>query len=293
MTLPTPDRTFPNTDTVGPPGPTGGDYADKVAAEGQALWDRVINVLGNIDGSANAITADCDPPLVASYQHGQQFWLVPTDNNTGPVTLNVDLRGAVDLVAHDGAPLVADDLVAGQGLPVVFDGDTGDMRLMLPTVRALEAIASQGGEQVMELIGDSGAIGTVSNVEFTFVPGRYSRIIMISTGMLYQSAPTAGATQHTLRHSGGAVLTLRGNTSATNGRHTHRSEFIISAIDASDRQIGWMDGVNPGGLDEVNDYASTATPPDRVRFAFANSGGSEAFNVHAGRVIAWGMRGAA
>lgn len=292
MTLPNPDRTFPNTDIVGPPGPSGSDYADKVAAEGQALWDRIINVLGNIGGSANAITADCDPPLVASYQHGQQFWLVPTANNTGPATLNVDGRGAVDLVAFDGSPLEADDLVAGEGAPIVFDGTAGEMRLMGMTARALMAMAAQGGEQVWELIGDSGPIGTVANVEFSFVPNRYSRIVMVSTRFsVVLGGGTASAVQHTLRHTGNYIILLRGSTNFGGGQSTHRSEFVLDIDAGTGLYFGKMDGIAPGNtIHEVTDGNTSATPASRVRCAFANGSGNESWNASGGRVVAWGMR---
>src|SRR5690606_21184265 len=111
MALPNPDRTIPNTDTVGPPGPSGGEFANKVAAEVQRIWDLVPNMLVNIGGSADAITAECDPPLISSYIHGQRFWLIPAANNTGPVTIDIDQRGQVDVVSYDGQQLQAGDLV--------------------------------------------------------------------------------------------------------------------------------------------------------------------------------------
>ena len=173
MALPNPDRTIPNTDTVGPPGPSGGEFANKVAAEVQRIWDLVPNMLVNIGGSADAITAECDPPLISSYIHGQRFWLIPAANNTGPVTIDIDQRGQVDVVSYDGQQLQAGDLVAGEGTELVYDGDNNQMRLVHPTARELLARAS-GGASWWEQIGDSGEISAaVASVEFTFTVHRY------------------------------------------------------------------------------------------------------------------------
>lgn len=293
MALPNPDRMFPNTDDVGPPGPTGADYADKVAAEGQALWDRIINVLGSIAGSANAITAQCTPPLVDSYKHGQQFWLIPDANNTGPVTIDIDGRGAVDLVAWDGSALEEDDLVAGEGTAMAYDSVNDEMRLMHPTARALLAIAGQGGAQAWEMIGDSGVLGTVAQVEFTFVAGRYSRILLISQG-LATGGPSVGA-QHSLRNSSAAIVTLRGRVTLNAALRTHISDFVVDTVSATPTHYGQLAGTSAG---EVETFASgiekaigtSATPPDRVRVALANSSGVEGTTTTGGRVVAWGLR---
>src|SRR5690554_6533221 len=209
MALPNPDRTIPNTDTVGPPGPSGGEFANKVAAEVQRIWDLVPNMLVNIGGSADAITAECDPPLISSYIHGQRFWLIPAANNTGPVTIDIDERGQVDVVSYDGQQLQAGDLVAGEGTELVYDGGNNQMRLLHPTARELLARAS-GGASWWEQIGDSGLItASVASMEFTFTAGRYSFIMLMFQDVLASSATTSTELRAILGHSGGDIVTLQ------------------------------------------------------------------------------------
>lgn len=291
MALPSPDRNLPDTDDTGPPGPSGGDYADEVAAEVERIWDLVPNVLANIGGSANAITAECDPPLIKAYSHGQQFWLVPGANNSGPVTIDIDSRGPVDLVAYDGQALQEDDLISGEGTALVYDGDNGQMRLTHPTARELLSRAS-GGATVWEQIGDSGEIsGAVANVEFTFTAGRYSHVIVVASD-IDASANQSQAMSLSLRHAGGAIVTL---TTATTGAANQRAQFtaradleIALAAVGLNAGSGLYIGRGSGGGNAVADYftvtaGQSATAPDRVRVSMST-------NIAAGRVTAYGLR---
>jgi len=278
MALPNPDRTIPNTDTVGPPGPSGGEFANKVAAEVQRIWDLVPNMLVNIGGSADAITAECDPPLVSSYIHGQRFWLIPAANNTGPVTIDIDQRGQVDVVSYDGQQLQAGDLVAGEGTELVYDGDNNQMRLVHPTARELLARAS-GGATLWEQIGDSGLItAPVASVEFTFTAGRYSFIKFIFQDVLASSATTSTELQAILGHSGGDIVTLAGliGPTADDSTQTRWADFALGAPGAESQHIGQFRDISSLGRDSI--------PPDRVRVRYNNE------NVVSGRVLAYGLR---
>lgn len=133
-------RNLPDTIDTAPPGPDGEAYADAVAAEVEALWDRVVNALVNVGGSANAITAECDPPLINDLVHGQMFWLIPTADNTGAVTIDIDTRGAVDLTSFDGEALVEGDLVTDEAVLMQYDADSGDLRLSVPTRRSFSEL---------------------------------------------------------------------------------------------------------------------------------------------------------
>jgi hypothetical protein len=290
MTLPSPDRTFPNTDTVGPPGPSGSDYCDKVAAEGQALWDRINNTLVSVGGTANAITASCDPPLTNSYQHGQHFFLVPVSNNTSSGTINVDSRGVVNVVRHDGSALHSGDLIAGEGVDLVAIA-TGspavvtELRLPHPTANELIDLASAGGTQIWEQIGDSGALGTVAQVEFTFTAGRYSQIMVILSDLTGQNTVS---TNVALRNSTTAIITLSTSSITAGTLHTYLAEFTLGINAATKGCFGRMDGgdeqsgaVDSGG--PFRQWGQNATAPDRVRIARA------AGNLTAGRIMAYGL----
>jgi hypothetical protein len=284
MALPNPDRTIPNTDTVGPPGPSGGDFANKVAAEVQRIWDLVPNMLVNIGGSADAITAECDPPLVSSYIHGQRFWLIPSANNTGSVTINIDSRGQVDVVSYDGQQLQAGDLVAGEGTELVYDGVNNQMRLVHPTARELLARAS-GGASWWEQIGDSGLISApVASVEFTFTPGRYSFI-----KLMFQDVAASSFTSSlhaTLRHSGGDIVNLQLSLASTStAPQTGWAVFAVGGPNAQPVHFGEARGAQGANVrDPVTSAGRSATPPDRVRVSYSS------VNLASGRVLAYGLR---
>jgi len=290
MALPNPDRTIPNTDTVGPPGPSGGDFANKVAAEVQRIWDLVPNMLVNIGGSADAITAKCDPPLVSSYIHGQRFWLIPAANNTGPVTIDIDQRGQVDVVSYNGQQLQADDLVAGEGTELVYDGVNNQMRLVHPTARELLARAS-GGATLWEQIGDSGDLGTVASVEFTFQVGRYAKVEVVFLDLATDSSgATATALQVSLRHSAGPIVTVSdGDQTGTRPRrYTGKVEFIIGGAVSPNGHLGFgwsflSEGASPGPRTLSLQAGANASLPDRVQVRASN------VNLTSGRVIAYGL----
>jgi len=286
MALPNPDRTIPNTDTVGPPGPSGGEFANKVAAEVQRIWELVPNMLVNIGGSADAITAECDPPLISSYIHGQRFWLIPAANNTGPVTIDIDQRGQVDVVSYDGQQLQAGDLVAGEGTELVYDGDNNQMRLVHPTARELLARAS-GGASWWEQIGDSGEISApVANVEFTFTVDRYVSVAVFIND-LRRSVNGAEVFRVTLRNASAAIVTLTSETSGGSiapARFTARTDFVLGrTVELRSLGFGWyVASASPGSFTPAS--GADATPPDRVRVEFGSG------NIGSGRVTAYGLR---
>lgn len=286
MALPNPDRTIPNTDTVGPPGPSGGAFADKVAAEVQRIWDLVPNMLVNIGGSADAITAKCDPPLISSYIHGQRFWLIPAANNTGPVTIDIDQRGQVDVVSYNGQQLQAGDLVAGEGTELVYDGDNNQMRLVHPTARELLSRAS-GGATLWEQIGDSGEISAaVASVEFTFPVDRYVSVSVFMND-LRRAVNGSSELNVTLRNASAAIVTLTSGTSGSPGapaRFTARTDFVLGrTVELRSLGFGWYAAIE-GAQSFTVAHGTNSTPPDRVRVAFTSG------NIGSGRVTAYGLR---
>lgn len=286
--LPTPDRTAPNTDSLGPVGPSGADYADKVAAEIQALWNGTINALTSVSGSANAITAACIVPLATSYQHGQYFWLVPVADNTGAVTINIDGRGVVNLRDYAGAALVAGDLVTGRGIAIIAYASgspltVSEMRLTGPTPRALLASAS-AASAVWEQVGDSGALGTVAQVEVTWTAGRYSKVIVIADDVGRGGSGNTSL-EISLRNSTTAIVTNQGNIASTTNTETmtYIAEYTVS-LGSHHRCLGIMYGNMQNDAD-VGDLqvGSNATSPDRVRV------NSSAQNIVGGRVVVYGL----
>jgi hypothetical protein len=287
MPLPTPNRNLPDTLDTGPPGPTGGAYADKVAAEVERIWDLVPNPLINIGGSANAITAECSPPLIKDITHGQPFWLIPAANNTLGVTVDIDSRGAVEVLTYDGLPLEADDLVAGEGVElrgyIAGSPETTFLRLPHPTARQLIAIASVGGDQLWEHIGDSGSVGSLTQIEFTFTAGRYSRVAVVAD--LTLDAGVSRQVQCTLRHSGGAIVTLNSTQTNSANPRPYNIDFVITSIPATKQHFGTMDGYTGAAMESapIRAAGANATAPDRVRINSING------TITAGRVMAYGL----
>lgn len=114
------DRLTPTSAT---PGPVDGDgYMDEVAEEVTGLWNRSICTLSGIGGTADAITAALVPALTGSLVDGMGFWLKPTAQNTGPVTIAINGAAAVNLVDANGDPLTAGSIIAGRRYLLAADG---------------------------------------------------------------------------------------------------------------------------------------------------------------------------
>lgn len=121
-----------------PGGRTGVEYTEAVDTEIAALWNYVGMPLVTIGGTAVAITAVSAVPLIASPIHGQRFYFTPALTNTGPATINIDSRGAYDIVDGDGDPLLSGELLVGQRTTIELDDTTS------PTsFRVISAVAKQ------------------------------------------------------------------------------------------------------------------------------------------------------
>lgn len=109
-------------------------------------------------GSANAITAALSPAPV-SYTVGIEINVKINTANTGPVTINLNGLGAVDVVDRIGAALAAGDFVANEVVKMVYDGTR--FRLIRLSDKGNQSIASAGwvklgGGLIMQWGGFSG-----------------------------------------------------------------------------------------------------------------------------------------
>ncbi|MGR3495146.1 hypothetical protein [Citreimonas sp.] len=104
--------------------PQGTDFLTQYGSYMDALIDTAVLRLTSIAGTANAITASAEPFTVPAtgLVTGMKFTLVPTTNNTGAATLNIDARGAESIVSGDGTVLGADALIGGTRYILEFDG---------------------------------------------------------------------------------------------------------------------------------------------------------------------------
>lgn len=86
------------------------------SAAQQGTWSYI-----TAGGSANALTAAL-APAVASLTAGLVVNLKVNTANTGAATLNVNGLGAAPIVRANGGPLVANDLIAGEIVSLIYDG---------------------------------------------------------------------------------------------------------------------------------------------------------------------------
>jgi hypothetical protein len=79
-----------------------------------------VNTLITVSGT-NALTGLATPTLIG-YVAGAQYTFSAQNNNTGPVTIDIDTLGAKSITKAGSIALVANDLVAGALYQIVYDG---------------------------------------------------------------------------------------------------------------------------------------------------------------------------
>ena len=90
------------------------------AAAGQ-IQDGGLVLLNTIGGTGDAITANSTPTF-AAYAAGQKFRFVAAAANTGAVTININAVGAKAVTKLGATALVANDILLGAIVEVVYDG---------------------------------------------------------------------------------------------------------------------------------------------------------------------------
>lgn len=98
------------------------------AAAGDSDWIRMqseVVFAGTSTGAASAYAVTNSPPYpsaASAYRTGQVYTFIANHTNTGASTLNVDAKGAKAITKDATAPLVANDILAGQVVSVLYDG---------------------------------------------------------------------------------------------------------------------------------------------------------------------------
>lgn len=91
-------------------------------------WTRLLSEViysGVSTGAPNVYAVSNNPtqPTVnAAYQTGQIYTFIAHQANTGACTLNVDSRGTRAITKDVATPLIANDILAGQTVSVMYDG---------------------------------------------------------------------------------------------------------------------------------------------------------------------------
>jgi hypothetical protein len=92
-------------------------YLNQVEIATRYLIQRGIPHGGQLTIGPAQYLLNLDPPLTR-YNNYLTLSVVPTVNNSGPATVDVDGRGAVGILRNDGSQLVKNDLVVGR--PVIL-----------------------------------------------------------------------------------------------------------------------------------------------------------------------------
>lgn len=140
-----------DTFTSASPPPVGGpDFVDQVAGHMGTMYQYLPLEITLTSGAApNVLTGTIDPPLSGSgLAQGMSFWLEPSVDNTGAVTIAIGAEAAVDLVDDQGAGLAAGALKSTGRYLLNFDGT--DMRV----VNHVSSLGATTGVQIDTFTAD-------------------------------------------------------------------------------------------------------------------------------------------
>jgi hypothetical protein len=108
---------------------------DAVQEELTAIFNTAPFLLNTYAGTANAQTANCSPPI-AAYVDGMRFVYRPTTAPTAAFTLNIDGKGAKDVVDRHGNAMQPGIIRVGGSYDLVYNAATGKL-VALPAERGL------------------------------------------------------------------------------------------------------------------------------------------------------------
>lgn len=95
------------------PMPTGLEFLDQYGDRGTQLFNAAIWPLSSVSGTANAVTASCDPPLLAGLVEHMKFLITWAADNTGGMTLAIDGGTPVPVLTASGSAMQAGDALTG------------------------------------------------------------------------------------------------------------------------------------------------------------------------------------
>lgn len=95
------------------PMPTGLEFLDQYGDRGTQLFNAAIWPLSSVGGTANAVAASCDPPLLAGLVEHMKFLITWAADNTGGMTLAIDGGTPVPILTASGSAMQAGDALTG------------------------------------------------------------------------------------------------------------------------------------------------------------------------------------
>ena len=139
------------------------EFAAKNAANGNWVLENTPVTLAHTGGgSANAI-ACTSTPAISAYAADQTFWLIPTADNTGAVTIVIDGNASRAVVDKAGSALTGGELVSGT-LYKLWDNGT-HLRITNPDSSA--GAAAAGFSKEINAAALSGASYSIADFDWT------------------------------------------------------------------------------------------------------------------------------
>ena len=99
------DRQIPT--SLSTPPVNGGAALDDIQLELTTLYNSVALPLSNIGGTANAVTADVTPAMLAGLVDNMSFWFQPASTNTAAMTMAIGGTAAKSVVDSSGVAVRA------------------------------------------------------------------------------------------------------------------------------------------------------------------------------------------
>lgn len=225
----------------------------------------------------NTITATLSSANFTAYAAGQTFSFRAVNANTGAVTLNINSLGAKAVTKTGAVALIANDILVGQVVTVVYDGTRfqitnmlnweapGPIGTTIPSAAVFESCSvntSLSSSDTLDVLGDTTlqgnlivtTAGTVASFETISCSGTTSSTTFVAGGTLGYGPTALGVggtvTQATSRTTGVTINKVCGqitlfSTTATAGAVT---EFTVtnSIVVSSSRSIVTVAISNPG-----------------------------------------------
>lgn len=151
-------------------------YTDQIAVELTALFGHTAFWLTSVAGT-NTITATTDVSTGNAYTaltRGMQFWLIPANDTTGAVTINIDSLGAKSINDMDANALGDRALFASRLYLIVYDGT--NFRVTASRVKLLQNLTLY-----VRIDGSNSNTGFVNNAGGALLTlvGAYNRIVTL------------------------------------------------------------------------------------------------------------------
>lgn len=125
-------------------GLTANEWINRTDASRNAVFGYVLGRMTISGGDANAVECSLlHPQGFSALQDGALMWVTPEEDNTGPMTVDIEGIGAVPLRDRSGVEFSGGELVAGRSELIGYKaGDTPELRVLTPSFEAGDSLQS-------------------------------------------------------------------------------------------------------------------------------------------------------